>query len=155
MDLETWILKHETWILKHETWILKHGTKTPTNLPVPSLKSYFSGFCLIWVAAGFGGCASEKNPQPLLVGASEVKITPELGETYLDYNGNFRWDDDEPFDDKNKNGTFDPLWLANDVRRAALQINDDLAWTPSGTAFLNSNAFASILTIPGWVWISW
>ncbi|MEM8487371.1 MAG: hypothetical protein AAF564_17595 [Bacteroidota bacterium] len=81
--------------------------------------------CLIMV-----GTNSSCNPAPssemLRVGASELVITPELGETYLDYNGNNRWEDDEPYDDANGNGRFDPLWIANDVRRPALAIQDDL-----------------------------
>ena len=72
------------------------------------------------------GCASSDPEVQLRVGSSEKKITPTLGETYLDYNGNNRWDEDEPFDDQNGNGVFEPLWIANDVRRPALAIHDDL-----------------------------
>ena len=72
------------------------------------------------------GCADNNTGPQLRVGSSELTITPELGETYLDYNGNNRWDDDEPFDDANSNGVFEPLWIANDVRRPALEIHDDL-----------------------------
>lgn len=71
-------------------------------------------------------CGPAEEEIQLRVGASELKITPTLGETYLDYNGNNRWDDGEPFDDKNGNGIFEPLWIANDVRRPALEIHDDL-----------------------------
>ena len=75
----------------------------------------------------FTGCKGSNDQSPhLRVGSSELKITPTLGETYLDYNGNNRWDDDEPFDDRNGNNIFEPLWIANDVRRAALDIQDDL-----------------------------
>ena len=77
----------------------------------------------------FGGlrCSSDDASQLILrVGASELVITPDLGETYLDYNGNNRWDEDEPYDDTNGNGAFDPLWIANDIRRPALSIQDDL-----------------------------
>ncbi len=78
------------------------------------------------VCSSFACNGSQTDTPGLRVGASEVKITPTLGETYLDYNGNNRWEDDEPFDDKNGNGVFEPLWIANDVRRPALEIHDDL-----------------------------
>lgn len=84
--------------------------------------------CLYFlIALASAGCGDTgETTFQLRVGASEVKITPALGETYLDYNGNNRWEEDEPFDDRNGNKVFDPLWIANDVRRAALEIHDDL-----------------------------
>ncbi|MEZ4701811.1 MAG: hypothetical protein R2834_15845 [Rhodothermales bacterium] len=60
-------------------------------------------------------------------GGSVRDITPDLGERYTDLNGNNRWDADEPFDDANGNGVFEPLWLANDRRRPALSIHDNLS----------------------------
>lgn len=84
-------------------------------------------FLYLMIILGGTSCGEgNKNTQQLRVGASEVKITPTLSETYLDYNGNNRWEEDEPFDDRNGNRVFDPVWIANDVRRAALEIHDDL-----------------------------
>ncbi len=83
---------------------------------------------IIYLMVILGGCGngnSASNSQ-LRVGAAELKITPTLGETYLDLNNSNRWEDDEPFEDKNGNGIFEPLWIANDVRRPALEIHDDL-----------------------------
>jgi hypothetical protein len=82
--------------------------------------------CLVLMAAG---CRPDPTAAPGIfrTGASFRDITPTLGELFTDVNGNYRWEVDEPFDDANGNGVFEPLWLANDVRRPALSIHDPLA----------------------------
>ena len=87
---------------------------------------------LILLALIVGGCLGS-DPSPasndshlLRAGAAERIITPALGETYTDLNNNHRWEPDEPFQDLNGNGTFEPTWLANDILRPAQSVNDDL-----------------------------
>ena len=82
--------------------------------------------CLLLIAAGCRP-GPTATPGSFRAGASIRDITPALGESYTDLNGNNRWEDDEPFTDTNGNGVFEPLWLANDVRRPALSIHDPLA----------------------------
>ncbi|MDZ4700796.1 MAG: hypothetical protein SH809_13890, partial [Rhodothermales bacterium] len=84
---------------------------------------------LIYVALIAAGCRPDPTASPgvFRAGASVRDITPSLGESYTDLNGNNRWEDDEPFTDPNGNMVFEPLWLANDQRRPALSVHDPLA----------------------------
>ena len=89
------------------------------------MRGRFSTFILL---TGFLqlSCAPAPDPGALRVAAAAYPITPDLGETYSDLNGNNRWDEDEPFEDADNDGIFDALWMANDLRRPALSIHDPL-----------------------------
>lgn len=63
----------------------------------------------------------------LRVGFGKQVITPVLEDTWSDLNGNAKKDDDEPYEDGNGNGRFDPLWLAGfHQKRAANGVHDDI-----------------------------
>ena len=85
---------------------------------------------LITLSFCLSGCLtngpSNEPANTLLAGAAERIITPVLRETYEDLNSNHRWESDEPFQDLNGNGVFEPTWMANDLLRPAQSINDDL-----------------------------
>jgi hypothetical protein len=76
-----------------------------------------------------GSCRPEEPAASFRAGASMRDITPDLGERYSDLNANHRWEEDEPFEDADGDGVFEPLWLANDGRRPALAVRDPLAAT--------------------------
>jgi hypothetical protein len=64
--------------------------------------------------------------EPLHVGASSVDITPPV-ETFEDKDGNERYSAGENFNDLNKNGKFDPVWMAGfNVGKSALGVHDPL-----------------------------
>ncbi len=59
-------------------------------------------------------------------GAARVTITPTV-ETFTDANANLRYDEGEAFEDLNKNGKWDPVWMAgNRGGRSALGIESDI-----------------------------
>jgi predicted MPP superfamily phosphohydrolase len=62
-------------------------------------------------------------------GFAAIKITPQIIDTWTDKNRNAYFDEKEgdTFDDNNKNGRFDAVWIAGfQNRRAASTIHDDL-----------------------------
>lgn len=62
----------------------------------------------------------------LHVGASAVDITPAV-ETFEDKDGNGRYSAGEPFSDLNKNGAYDPVWMAGfSPGKSALGVHDPL-----------------------------
>lgn len=63
----------------------------------------------------------------LQAGFGKTKITPPLEDTWTDTNDNGKKDDDEPYEDVNDNGRFDPFWLAGfSQNRPAKSIHDDI-----------------------------
>jgi hypothetical protein len=67
------------------------------------------------------------EPAPLQAGFAAVSITPEVPDTWSDLDGDARRSPDEPFEDGNGNGRFDPVWLAGFHNgRAATGVHDDL-----------------------------
>jgi hypothetical protein len=68
-------------------------------------------------------------PAPLRVGFAALKITPALPDTWVDKNGDARFDeaDGDTYADRNGNGRFDGVWMAGfQNRRPAQGIHDDL-----------------------------
>ena len=102
--------------------------------------------CLVLLA----GCSSSPDEGPPLgmklaqdgviyAGAAVIDITPAIGETFTDVNGNHDFDGciddpfadgdgcDEPFDDANGNGKFDPVWIGGfGPLRPALGVHDPI-----------------------------
>lgn len=75
------------------------------------------------VCPGAIGC--EDADGPLRVGAAARAITP-LVEAWVDANDDGVRDADEPFEDRNGNGRWDPVWIAGfDPGRAATGVHDD------------------------------
>lgn len=75
------------------------------------------------VCPGAKGC--ENASGALRVGVAAKSITPVI-ETWEDTNGNGRQNGDEPFDDVNGNGVWDPVWIAGfSAGRAANGVHDD------------------------------
>lgn len=75
------------------------------------------------VCPGAKGCESASGT--LRVGVSAKSITPAI-ETWEDLNENGRQNGDEPFEDLNGNGVWDPVWLAGfSAGRAATGVHDD------------------------------
>jgi hypothetical protein len=72
---------------------------------------------------------SNEESNPIRVGFSALKITPEVPETWNDTNRNARYEPDagDSFVDGNGNGRFDPVWIAGfQNRRPAQGVHDDL-----------------------------
>ncbi len=83
-----------------------------------------------------------ENDGQLYAGVSQVEITPEIQETFQDLNGNHQFDGcltdpsgtrggcEEPFDDADGNGHFDPYWIAGyQSNRPANGVHDPLTVT--------------------------
>ncbi len=65
----------------------------------------------------------------LTAGFSAVPITPDVTDTWTDFNNDARYNpsDGDTYTDKNANGKFDPVWIAGfSNKRAANGIHDDL-----------------------------
>lgn len=63
----------------------------------------------------------------LLGGFSKVTITPQGFDSWIDKNGNAVKDSDESYVDLNKNGEFDPIYLAGfHQNRPAVGVHDDI-----------------------------
>ncbi len=70
-----------------------------------------------------------EKPAELRVGVAKVTITPALEDTWVDVNGNARYEParGDSFVDVNGNGKFDAFWLAGfHNSRAARSVHDDL-----------------------------
>jgi len=66
-------------------------------------------------------------PGPLEAGFAAVAITPDVPDRWSDVDGDARRDPDEPWQDGNGNGRFDPVWLAGfHTNRPAVDVHDDL-----------------------------
>ncbi|HKJ25830.1 MAG TPA: hypothetical protein VKB65_13470 [Myxococcota bacterium] len=66
-------------------------------------------------------------PGPIEAGFAALPITPEVPDRWTDRDGDARRGDDEPFEDGNGNGRFDPVWLAGfHPGRPAVDVHDDL-----------------------------
>jgi hypothetical protein len=95
------------------------------------------------------GCSKDEESSPLgmtlaedgviYAGVASIDITPDIGETFEDLNGNHDFDGclddpgatgdecDEPFDDANGNGHFDPVWIGGfGPGRPALGVHDPI-----------------------------
>ena len=59
------------------------------------------------------------------VGTARRKITPDF-EPYTDVNDNHRWDEGEPFEDDNGNGTLDSVYIGGMGVRQPTGVHDDL-----------------------------
>jgi hypothetical protein len=61
------------------------------------------------------------EPAPLEAGFAALPITPEVHDTWRDRDGDARRGPDDPWEDGNGNGAFDPVWLAgfHEARPAA------------------------------------
>lgn len=69
------------------------------------------------------------TPSALKAGFAAIKITPEVPDTWTDVDGNSEYNpaEGDVFSDLNRNGKFDPVWIAGfSNRRAANGIHDDL-----------------------------
>jgi hypothetical protein len=69
------------------------------------------------VCPGAPGCMTTGDGV-LYVGAGKHTFTPTITETWTDLNGNWTYDQGEPFDDANGNGVFDTYWLFGGGRAA-------------------------------------
>ncbi|HOU54293.1 MAG TPA: cellulase family glycosylhydrolase [Myxococcota bacterium] len=49
-------------------------------------------------------------PEPVMAGVGKAAIDPDF-EPYTDTNGNGRWDEGEPFEDLDEDGSLDTLWM--------------------------------------------
>jgi len=66
-------------------------------------------------------------PGPLEAGFAALPITPEVPDRWTDLDGDGHRSADEPFEDGNGNGRFDPVWLAGfHTGRPATDVHDDL-----------------------------
>ena len=78
----------------------------------------------------FPELALEAAAGPLRAGAARADVTPDLSahETvWEDLDGDAHFDRDEPFEDRNGNGSFDALWLAGfGIRRPATGVHTPL-----------------------------
>ena len=70
----------------------------------------------------------DSPPGPLAVGFSAVPITPEVPETWVDKNGNGRFEKDiDSWEDRDGDGELDAVWMAGfQSGRAAAGIHDEL-----------------------------
>jgi hypothetical protein len=60
-------------------------------------------------------------------GAAVIDVTPDIGETFTDQNGNHDYDEDEPFDDLDGDGVFEPVWIGGfGPLRPALDVHDPI-----------------------------
>ncbi len=88
-----------------------------------------SSVCLLLLVAG---CSSGPVTPGFRAGFGRADITPSIPEPWSDANGDGRFseEDGDTFDDTNKNGAFDALWLAGSFEgRAASTIADSLTAT--------------------------
>jgi hypothetical protein len=106
---------------------------------------------LVLMLLAAAGCAEEKPAESsplgiilrddgiIYAGVASVDITPDIGETFTDLDGNHDFDGciddpeaagedcDEPFDDANGNGEFDPVWIGGfGPKRPALGVHDPI-----------------------------
>lgn len=77
----------------------------------------------ILLALSWSGC--DNGPAILRAGASVVDITPDF-EPYTDHNGNRRWDEGEPFEDRDGDQILDTLWIGGFGLRQPTGIHDRL-----------------------------
>ena len=69
------------------------------------------------------------EPGELSVGFAKIPITPQVTDTWNDFNGNARYEPEqgETYNDVNDNNKFDPIWIAGfHNRRPAQGVHDDL-----------------------------
>lgn len=62
---------------------------------------------------------------PVRVGVGKRLVTPDF-EPYEDRNGNLRWDNGEPFEDRDEDGVLDTLWMGGMGPRQPTGVLDDL-----------------------------
>ncbi|MBW2315138.1 MAG: hypothetical protein JRH10_13175 [Deltaproteobacteria bacterium] len=66
-------------------------------------------------------------PAPLEAGFAARSITPTVPDRWVDHDGDARRGNDEPWEDGNANGRFDPVWLAGFHNgRPARDVHDEL-----------------------------
>ncbi|NOZ86420.1 MAG: hypothetical protein GXP49_09135 [Deltaproteobacteria bacterium] len=90
----------------------------------------FSRYCSAIILTGLflDCCSPGQGPETSLLeaGAAKAVITPVV-ETFEDLNGNNIRDEGEPFSDLNRDGRFNPVWIAGfGAKRQALGIHDNL-----------------------------
>ena len=70
------------------------------------------------------------EPGRLFVGFAKMTITPQITDTWNDFNGNAKYEPDqgETYNDVNGNNKFDPVWIAGFHNRRPAQGGHDELW---------------------------